>query len=215
VLFLFTPPSPPKRKRTTLSRGHSRRSVEGPRTRIHQNTSPLPVSLTPNNRLPPLPLAPKKPSRGSHDVLNFRMQDGPYLRFSPPTSSPTPMPSGYSVSYHISPRVQEGEDKPNPSTFSDPRTTFAETSHLTDQKRGGCIGDDQSLNCRDNQNTTPFFKCLWTISVLCTIAQTVCHSQLSVSDASIKTCIDRTAHLPSQVKHRWLHRVHRRPTHTP
>jgi len=160
--FLFTPPSPPTRTRTTQSRGHSRRSVEELQTRIHQSISPLPISPTRNNRLPPLPPAPKKPrpSRGSHDILNFCVQDDPCLRFSPPASSPTPMPSGYSVPYHFGPRVREGDDKPNLSTLPDPRTIVAKTSCLTDQKQGGCIGEDQPLNHRDNQTTTPFPKYL-------------------------------------------------------
>ena len=145
--FLFTPPSPPKHKRTTQSPTRSQHFVQGLRTRTHRSTPPLPVSPTPYNRLPPLPLAPKKPrpSRGSHDILNF-FQDDPRFRVSPSTSSSTPRPSGYSVSYHIGPRVQEGDDKPNLSTFSDLRTIVAKTSRPTDQKRGGCIGDDQRLN---------------------------------------------------------------------
>ena len=209
--FLFTPPDPLKRKRTTQSRSNSQRFVEECRTQIHQMVYPPPTSPTPNNRLHLLPLAPTKPrpSRGSHDVLNFRTQYDHRPRFSPSTSSPTPMRSGYSVPYHIGPRERKGDDEPN---FSDPRTVIAKTSRLTDQKRGGCIGDDQSLNHRDDQTTTPFFKCLWMISVLYTIVQTVRPFQLSVSGAPIKTCIDCTAHLPSQAKHRWLHRVHRRPT---
>jgi len=208
--FLFTPPSPPKRKRTTQSRNHNQYSVEELRTWIHQSISPLPVSPTRSNRLPPLPPTPKKPrpSRGSHDILNFRVQDDP-------TPSPTPMPSGYSVPYHFGSRVREGDDKPNLSTLPDPRTIVAKTSCPTDQKQGGCIGEDQSLNHRDNQTTTPFPKCLQMMSALRTITQTVCPFQLSVSGASIKTCTDHTAHLPSQAKRRWLHRVHRRPTHSP
>lgn len=134
--FLFTPPSPPKRKRTTKSRSNNQHFVEEYRARIHQTVYPLPASPTPNNRLHPLPLAPKKPrpSRGSHDVLNFRTQCDPRPRFSPRTSSPTPMRPGYSVSYHIGPREREGDDEPNPSTFSDLRTIAAKTSRLTDQK---------------------------------------------------------------------------------
>ena len=166
--FLFTPPSPMKRKRIAQSRSHSQHLVEEHRTQIHQNISPLPGSPAPNNHLPPLPLAPKKPrpSRGSHDILKFRMEDNPCLRFSSPTLSPTPMPSGYSVSYHDGPQLPERDDKPNLSTFSDLRPTVAKAPRLTDQKRGGCIDDDQSLNRRDNQTTTPFPKCLWTINVL-------------------------------------------------
>ena len=215
--FLFTPPRPPKRKRTAQSLSHSQHIAEELRTRIHQNASPPPVSPTPNNRLPPLPLAPRKPrqSRGSHDILNFRIQDDPRLRFSPPTLSPMPMASGYSVPYRIGPAVQQGADMLNLSTFSDLRTIVAKTSRLIDQKRGGCIGDNQSLNNRDNQTTPPFTKCLRTIGILCAITRRVCPFRLSVSDASIKTSIDRIAHLPSQSKHRWLHRVHRRPTRTP
>jgi len=137
--FLFTPPSPLKRKQTTQSRSNSQHFVEECRTQIHQTVYPLPASPTPNNRLHPFPMAPKKPrpSRGSHHLLNFRAQDDPRLRFSPPTSSPTPLRSGYSVSYHIGPRKREGDDEPNPSTFPDLRTIIAKSSRLADQKLGG------------------------------------------------------------------------------
>jgi hypothetical protein len=212
--FLFTPPTPLKRKRTTQSRSNSQHFVEEFRAQIHQTAYPLPASPPPNNRLHPLPLAPKKPrlSRGSHDILNFRTQGDPRLRFSPPTSSPTPMRAGYSVSYHIGPRERKGDDELDPPTFSNLRTVVAKTPHLTDRKQGGYIGDDQSLNHRDDKTTIPFLKCLLMMSVLYTIVQTVCPFQLSVSGAPIKMCIDRTAHLPSQAKRLWLHRVHRRPT---
>ena len=139
--FLFTPPSPPKRNHTTRSYSHRQRAPDEHRTRVHQGTSSLSVSPAPNNRLPSLPPAPRKlgPSRGSHDILNFRIQDDPCLRFSPPVLSPTPMVSGYSVPYRIGSRVQEGDDKPNLSTFSDLRTIVTKTSPLTDHKRGGYI----------------------------------------------------------------------------
>ena len=165
--FLFTPSSPPKRNRTIHSRSHSQHLVEELWTRTHRRASPLPVSPTPNDRLPPLPLAPRKlrPSRDGHDILNFGIQDDPYLRISP-TSSPTPMLPGCSVPYRIGPRVREGDDKLNLSTFSDLRTIVAKTSRPTDRKRGGYIGDDRSLNHRDNQSAPPFPKCLWTISIL-------------------------------------------------
>ena len=215
--FLFTPPSPSEHRLVALPRSHCQYFVDEPRTRTDQSPSPLPVSPTPNNCLPPLPLAPKKvrPSRGSHDILNFHIQNDPYQQFSHPTLSPTPMASGYSVRYGIGPRTQEEHDKPNLSTSSDLRAIAAKTSRLSNQKRGGCIDDDQSMNYRDNQTTPPFLKRLWTIGVLCTITQTVCPSRLSVSSAPIKSRIDQTALLPSQTKHRWLHRVHRRSTHTP
>jgi len=137
--FLFTPPSPPKRERTTQSRSHSRHLAEELRTQNHQSVYPPPVNPTPNNRLSSLPLAPRKPrpSRGTHDILNF--QDDPCLRFSPPISSPTPVASGYSVRYHIGHLAPEGDDKPNLSTPSDLRTFVAKTSRLTDQKRGRCL----------------------------------------------------------------------------
>ena len=146
--FLFTPPSPQKRKRTTQSRIHSQHSVEELRTQIHQSIDPQPASPTPNDRLPLLPPAPKKSrlSRGSHEILNFRVQDDLFLRFSPPTSSPTPTPSGYSVPHHFGSRVREGDDKPNLSTPSDLRTIVAKTSCPANQKRGGCIGNDLSFN---------------------------------------------------------------------
>lgn len=214
--FIFTPPSPPKREQTTQSRSHSQHVAGGTQGRIHRSTYPLPISPKPNNCPPPVPLAPRKlrPSRGSHDILNFHVQDDPFLRFSPPISSPTPMASGYSVPCHADPQTYEGDDKPNLSSLSDPRVIDPKTSRLTDQKRGGYNSDDLSLNHRDDQTMPPSPKCLWMISLLCVITQTVCPFQLSVSSISIKTCIDRTAHLPSLAKHRWLHRAHRRPTHT-
>ena len=176
--FLFTPPSPPKRRWATQSRSQSRHIAEELRVHVRQCPYPLPASPAPNNCLPSLPLAPRKPrpSRGSHDILNFRIQDDPCLRFSPPISSPTPIVSGYSAPYRIGPLEPEGDDKPNLSTFSDLRTLVAKTSRPIDQKRGGCIGDDRSLNHRDNQTIHPFPKCLRTISVLCMITQTVCPS---------------------------------------
>lgn len=166
--FLFTPPRSLRHERMTRSRSYGQHFAKEHRTQIRKNISPLPGSTTPNNRLPPLPPAPKKPrpSRGNHDVLNFRTQDDPCFRFSPPTSLATPMPSGYLVPYHGGSWVEEDDDKPNLSTFSDLRMIVAKTSCLTDQKRGGCSGDDQSLNYRDNQTVTPFPKCLWTINVL-------------------------------------------------
>jgi len=174
--FLFTPPSPPKRRRATQSRSNSQHLTEGLRVQIRQSAYPLPISPPPNNRPPSLPLAPRKPrpSRGSHDVLNFHAQDDPCPRFPPPISSPTPIASGYSVPYRIGPREPEGDDKPNPSTFPDLRTLVAKTSRPIDQKRGGCIGDDRSLNHRDNQTAPPFPKGLRMISVLCMITQPVC-----------------------------------------
>ena len=181
--FVFTPPGLPGYKRTTQSRSHSQSFAEERRTQIHQRMSHLPVSPTPNNYLPRLPLAPKKPrpSRGSHDILNFR--------YSPSTSSPTPMPSGYPVPYHISPWEQEEDDKP---FFSDLRSIVTKTSRPTGQKQGGCISDYQSLNDRDNQT---ILKCLLTLSVLCTIAQTVRPSKLSISSAPINT--SHRSHRPS------------------
>jgi len=140
--FLFTPPGSLEHKRTIQARSHSRNLAEERRTQIHQSMSPPPLSPTRNNHLPRIPAAPKKPrpSRGSHDILNFCTHD-PCLRFSPLASSPTPVPSGYSVPYHIGPRVQD--DKPNLSFFSDLRTIVTTTSRPTDRKRGGCISDDQ------------------------------------------------------------------------
>lgn len=213
--FLSTPPSPLKRKRAAQSRSHSQHFMEGRRTQIHQSTYPLPASPAPNNRLPPSPLAPRKPRppRGTHDILNFRIQDYPCLRS--PTPPPTSMPSGYSVPYRMSPRERKEDDEPNLSTFSGLRAVVAKNSRPIGQKQGGCIGDDRSLSHGDNQATTPFPKCLWTISVLCAIVQMVCLFQLPASSAPIKTCIDPTTHLPSQAKRRWLHRVHRRPTNSP
>ncbi|KAF9654246.1 hypothetical protein BDM02DRAFT_3182068 [Thelephora ganbajun] len=158
--FLFTPPSPPKPNSTTQPRSHSHHLAEEAWVRIHRSTSP--ASPTPNNRMPPPPLAPKKPrpSRGSHDVLNSRMKDDPCIWFSPPTPSPTPMLPGYSVPYRFGPRVQERDDKPNLSTFSDLRMIVQKTSRLIGQKRGGCIGDHRSLSHRDNQTAIPFHKFL-------------------------------------------------------
>jgi len=215
--FFFTPPSFLKRKRTSQSRSNSQHFADECRTQINQAVYPLPASPAPNSRLHPLPPAPKKPrpSRGSHDVLNFHTQDNLRPQFSPPSSSPTSMRSGYLVPYHIGPRERKGDDELNPSTFFDLRMIVAETSYMTDRKRGGYIGEDQYLNHRGDQTITPFLKCLRTICVLYTIVQMVCPLQLSVSGAPIKTCIDYTAHLPSQAKHRWLHRVHRRPTNPP
>ena len=171
--FLFTPPSPPKHGQATLSRSHSRHLAEELRIQIRQCAYPLPVSPAPNICPPSLPLAPRKPrpSRGSHDILNFRVQDDPCVRFSPPISSPT---SGYSVPYRIGAREPERGDKPNPSTFLDLRTLVAKTSRPIDQMQGGCIGDDRSLNHRDDHITPPFPKGLRTISVQCVITQQVC-----------------------------------------
>ena len=140
--FLFTPPGPLKRKWTAQSCSRSQNLVEEFQTETHQGTAPLPVTPTPHNHLPPSPLAPKKPrpSRGSHDALSFSTQNDLYLRFSPPTSSPTRRPSGYSVPYHMDPREREGDDGPNLTAFSDLREITAKisrTSYTTDQKRGG------------------------------------------------------------------------------
>ena len=192
-----TPPSFLKRKRTAQSRSNSQHFAEECRTQINQAVYPLPASPVPNSRLHPLPPAPKKPrpSRGSHDVLDFHTQDNLRPRFSPPTSSPTPMRSGYLVPYHIGPQERKGDNESNPPTFSDPRAIVAEASHLTDQKRGGCIGEDQYLNYRDDQTVTPFLKCLWMICVLYKIVQMVCPFQLSVSGAPIKNV--HRSHRPS------------------
>ena len=159
---LFTPPSFLRRKRTTQSRSNSQHFAEECRTQINQAVYPLTASPVPNSRLHPLPPAPKKPrpSRGSHDVLNFHTQDNLRPQFSPPSSSPTPVRSGYLVPYHIGPRERKGDDELNPSTFFDPRTIVAETSYLTDRKRGGYIGEDQYLNHRGDQTITPFLKYL-------------------------------------------------------
>lgn len=141
--FLFTPPSPLKPKRTVRSCSRSQNFVEGSKTETHQSTTPLPVTPTPHNRLPPSPLAPKKPRplRGSHDVLSFRTQDGPRLRFSLPTSSPTRRPSGYLVPYHMmDPRELEVDDGPKLTAFSDLQEIVGKTSRTwrtADQKRGG------------------------------------------------------------------------------
>ena len=213
--FILTPPGPP-RHLVTRPRTPSQRSAEEPQTRTHQSMSSLPASPLPNNHLPPLPLAPQKPrlSRGSHDILEFHVQDDPCPWLSPHTLSPTPAQSGYSVPYHIGPRVRKG-DKLNSSTSADLRTTAAKTSRIAGQKQGGCTGDDQSLNHIDNHTTTPFHKFIWMISVQCTVTLKVCPSRLPASCASIKTCIDRIVHLPSQSKSRWLHRVHLRPIRAP
>ena len=175
--FLFTPPGPPKRERTTQSRNHIQHPAEEPRNQIRQSAYPLPFSPIPNSSLPPLPLAPIKPrqSRSSHDILNFCIQDDPCLRFSPPISSPTPIASGYSVPYHVAPLEPKGNDKPNLSTFSDLRVLATKTSRPAGRKRGRCIGDSRSSNYRDNQTTPPFPKCLWKINVLYTRTQMVCH----------------------------------------
>ena len=140
--FLFTPPSPPKHERIAPSRTHSRRLAEEHQIQIPRSAYPLPFSSIPDSRPPPLPLAPRKPrpSRGSHDILNFRIQDDPCLRFSPLISSPTPIASGYSVPYHIGPLEPKADDKPNLSTFSDLPIPVAKTSRPTDHKRGRCTG---------------------------------------------------------------------------
>ena len=182
--FIFTPPSLPKRKSANWSLNPSRRSVEAPWTNVYRNASTPPASPTPSSGLPPLPLAPKKPrsSRGSHDILDFRIQDDPFLRFSPPTSSPTPSRAGYSLPRHTGPRVRERGDKPNVSTFADLRPIAVKTSRLTKGKQGRCINDDQRLSHIDDQ-TTLSRKFLLTIkiSVLRTITTKVCPFQLSVS----------------------------------
>jgi hypothetical protein len=215
--FIFAPPSPPRRSKT-LPRTPSQRSVEELQIHIHQNMPSLPASPIPTNRLPPLPLAPQKPrpSRGSHDILDFRVQDDPCLWLSPHTLSPTPARLGYSASYHNSPRVQEEDDKLRASTSTDLRMIVAKTSR-TGQKQGRCIRDDQSSNQTDNQATTSFhkFQFLWMISVQCSVTLNVCPSQLLTFRSSIKTRIEPIVRLPSQFKRRWLHRVHLRPTRAP
>ena len=140
--FLFTPPSTLKRKRSAQSCSRSQNPVEEPKTNTRQSITPVPVTSTPHDRLPPPPLAPKKPrpSRGSHDVLSFGTQNEPHLRFSPPTSSPTRRPSGYLVPYHMmGPREWEGNDGPKLTAFPDLHEIVARTSRAwrtTNQKRG-------------------------------------------------------------------------------
>jgi len=215
--FIFTPPTPPRRKSTSIPCSLSERSVEDLQVYIRQGVAPLPVSPKPNNRLPTLPPAPKKPrqSRGSHDVLDFRVQDDLCLQLSPHALSPTLTRLGYSAPCDLGSRVGEEDDKPNVSTSVDLRMIVAKTSRLSAQKQGGCIGDNQDLNHTDNHTTTSFHKFLCTISTTSPITLKVSPLQLSVSCTSIKTSTDRTAHLPSQAKRRWLHRVHLRSTHQP
>ena len=186
--FIFTPPTPPRRKSTTPARSLSERSVEDLQVYIHQSLASLPVSPKPNNRLPTLPPAPKKPrpSRGSHDILDFRVQDDLCLQLSPHTLSPTLTQPGCSDPCDLGFRVGEEHDKPNVSTSADLRMIVKKTSRPSKQKQGGCIGNDQHLNHTDN-NTTSFRKFLWAISIIRPITLKVSPFRLSVSCTFITT----------------------------